>query len=72
MLVPARRLRRTRRAAILGAAGLLVGGVSAAPVLAQEDTVAVARLDTLAIVDSLRAAVDTLQDAHPQDSPDST
>ncbi len=71
MLVPARRLRRTRRAAILGAAGLLVGGVSAAPVLAQ-DTVAVARLDTLAIVDSLRAAVDTLQDAHPQDSPDST
>jgi hypothetical protein len=58
MLVLTRRLKRLRQAAFLGAAGLTVGGLSAAPVLAQENTVAVARLDTLAIVDSLRASGD--------------
>lgn len=71
MLVPAGRLIRLRRCAILGAVGLLTGGSVAAPVAAQEDTVAVARTDTMAIVDSLQAAIDTVQ-VHPQDSPDST
>jgi hypothetical protein len=69
MLVPAGRLNRLRR---LGAAGLLAGGLCATPILAQEDTVAVARIDTLAIVDSLQAAMDTIQEAHPQDSPEET
>jgi hypothetical protein len=72
MLVPARRLRGLRRRAILGAVGLLAGGSVASPAAAQEDSVAVARTDTLAIVDSLQAAMDTIQQAHPQDSPDST
>ena len=31
-----------------------------------------ARVDTLAIVDSLQAAIDTIQEAHPQDSPEET
>ncbi len=51
MLVLARRLRRIGQAAFLGAAGLTVGGLSAAPVLAQEDTVAVARLSFAAYFD---------------------
>jgi len=72
MLVPARRLTRLRYAVTLGAAGLLVGGLTSATAIAQEDTVAVARIDTLAIVDSLQAAVDTIQEAHPQDSPEET
>jgi hypothetical protein len=72
MLVPARRLSRLRRTAILGAVGLLTGGFVASSADAQEDTVAVVRTDTLAIVDSLQAAVDTLQEAHPQDSPEET
>jgi hypothetical protein len=71
MLVPAGRLRRLRRCAILGAVGLLAGGSVASQAAAQEDSVEVARTDTLAIVDSLQAAIDTVQ-VHPQDSPDST
>jgi hypothetical protein len=59
------------RTAGLGAIAFLLGGLGAAPAIAQEDTVAVVRTDTLAIVDSLQAAIDTVQ-AHPQDSPDST
>ena len=72
MLVPAGRLKRLQNAVTLGAAGLAVGGLCATPLLAQEDTVAVARIDTLAIVDSLQAAMDTIQEAHPQDSPEQT
>jgi hypothetical protein len=72
MLVPAERVRGLRRRAILGAVGLLAGGSIASPAAAQEDTVAVTRTDTLVIADSLQAAIDTLQDSHPQDSPDST
>ena len=53
---------------LLGTVGLLVGGSMAAPALAQEDTVAVVRTDTLASVDSLQMAADTLQEAHPQDA----
>ena len=72
MLVPARGVKRVGRPVLLGAVGLLAGGFGATPAVAQEDTVAVVRTDTLAIVDSLRAATDTIQEAHPQDSPDST
>jgi hypothetical protein len=72
MLVPAGRLTRLWQAVMMGAAGLLVGGLTSVPAFAQEDTVSVARIDTLAIVDSLQAAMDTIQEAHPQDSPEET
>jgi hypothetical protein len=72
MLVPAGRVRRIRRHAVLVAVGLLAGGFVASSADAQEDTVVVARTDTLAIVDSLQAAMDTIQEAHPQDSPEET
>lgn len=52
---------------------VLVAGFAPGRAFAQEDpTPPATRTDTLAIVDSLQAAVDTLQDAHPQDSPDQT
>jgi hypothetical protein len=72
MLVRTGRLKRLRRKAMLWVVGLSAGGLAATPAHAQEDTVAVVREDTLAIVDSLQAAIDTLRDSHPQDSPDST
>jgi hypothetical protein len=60
--------RRFRRGALLGfAVGVLT---LASPVAAQEDPVSATRTDTLAIVDSLQAATDTIQESHPQDSPD--
>jgi hypothetical protein len=43
--------------------------LNAVPVLAQEDSVAVAVPDSVA-VDSATIAADTLRDSHPQDSPD--
>ena len=69
MLVPAGRLSRLRRVAMLWVVGLSAGGLSSVPAFAQEE---VARPDTLTIVESLQAAMDTIQEAHPQDSPDST
>ena len=65
--------RTVRTAALVAGLGPLVAGLGplATPALAQEDTVEVARIDTLAIVDSLQAATDTVM-VHPQDSPDST
>ena len=70
MLVPAGRLSRLRRAAMLWVVGLSVGGLSSVPALAQQDSVAVAQPETPAILDSLQAAMDTIQEAHPQDSPE--
>ena len=43
---------------------------TALPVAAQEDPIPVTRADTMAIVDSLQAAMDTIQESHPQDSPE--
>ena len=72
MLVPARHLRRLRRAFMLWVVGLSAGGLGSVPAFGQEDSVAVAQPDTPAIVDSLQAAMDTIQEAHPQDSPEET
>ncbi|MCL7958735.1 MAG: DcaP family trimeric outer membrane transporter [marine benthic group bacterium] len=57
---------------MLWVVGLSAGGLSSGPAFAQEDSVAVAPADAPAIVDSLEAAMDTIQEAHPQDSPEET
>jgi hypothetical protein len=57
--------------ALAAALGIIPGiALAPAPTAAQEDPIPVTRTDTLAIVDSLQAATDTIQDAHPQDSPE--
>jgi hypothetical protein len=57
---------------LLWVVGLSAGGLSSVPAFAQEDSVAVAPADAPSIVDSLEAAMDTIQEAHPQDSPEET
>jgi hypothetical protein len=57
------------RTGLLAAIAPVLLALDAVPVMAQEDSVAVAVSDSVA-VDSATMVADTLRDSHPQDSPD--